>query len=260
MGSKHVDSDSDSDHFWDESDSKTRHKSSPVVSPPSAKKAEIKLSFSIPSLPTSPAQEYAIEAERRGPEIFSGGKPPILPIKPILPVDDSSDDSFLDQDEDKSDLHEILDSLLHFESIIEMPPDDVPEKPYIHSLSLASLDTYGKSSRREEVQRENSRLAKQIQQSKSCLGKSTSLKSSAAISAANQSINRMKLSRLERENLNLLKRIQSAKSTKAISKKEHEKHFESHKVYGKISSKQRQPNPSTTLRIPSSLSQPEWNI
>ena len=252
------DSDSDSDNFWGDDSSKTLHKST-VATPTSAKKGEIKLSFSIPSLPTSPAQDYAIETENKDSDLSSNGKPPRYPVL-TLTVETSSDESSLYQDEDKSDLHEILDSLLNFESIIGPQPDDVPEKAYAHSLSLASLDAYGQSGRREEVQRENFRLAKQIKQSKSCLGKSTCLKSSAAISAANQSINRTKLSRLEQENLNLLKRIQSAKSTKAISRKEHDKHFASHKVYGKISSKQRQPNLSATPRVASSLSQPEWNI
>ncbi|KAI6647852.1 Cilia- and flagella-associated protein 97-like [Oopsacas minuta] len=165
----------------------------------------------------------------------------------------------IELNEDKSDLHDILDALLNFESTIEPSNDVTLTNPYTHSLTQAPVDNYGNASRRQEVERENSRLAKQIKQSKPCVVRSShgqvSIIKSTVVPA---SINRTRLTRIEQENLNLLKRIQSAETSKEISRREHERHYESHKVYGKISSKQTSLDSSPGIKSMSNLSKPEW--
>ena len=263
-------SDEDEDDFWGLGKTNTPdpYPIASPIQPVSGKKGEIKLSFSIPSLVTSPVPPAAVESTPIQVDPQSGL---IVSMSPSGNKADTcsrqssvahNSDVFVDynesslySDEDKSDLHDILDALLNFESTIE-PPADPAGDPY--TLSQVPIDSYGNSLRRQEVERENSRLAKQIKQTKSCLMKSSSSHGSIARHTEAPSINRTRLTRLEQENLKLLKRIQSAKSSKAISRREHDKHFESHKVYGKISSKQRQLNSSPATRSMCSLTKPDW--
>ena len=255
--------DDEDDDFWSPEKVDTS-KPNAMLSPTDSafcKKGEIKLSFSIPSLVSSPISSVVSEQVGAYSDLFtspSGSKANKHSTADTVPdVFVDYNDSSLYPDEDKSDLHEILDALLNFESTIEPPPTERLENPY--TLYRAPLDTHGNCSRRQEVERENSRLAKQIRQTKSCLVRSSSSHGSIARHTEARSINRMRLTRIEQENLDLLKRIQSAKTSKSISRREHDRHFESHKVYGKISSKQRQLNSSPPgTRSMSSLTKPDW--
>ena len=264
---------SDDDDFW----GIEKQSPEPVSVTTSAKKGDIKLSFSIPSLTTSPVTTAAFESTLNKHSTPSQSYDKI-PLKYQSPSSDTPpnyskqistdsvpdsfigyNDSSLYADEDKSDLHDILDALLNFESTIEPPTDITLTDPYKHSLSLAPIDNYGSTSRRQEVERENSRLAKQIQRSKPCISRSSSSHGNISKSTStNASMSRTRLTRLEQENLNLLKRIQSAKSSKTISRREHDKHFESHKIYGRISSKQRILDSSPATKSMTNLSKPEW--
>lgn len=268
------DSSDDDDDFW----GIEKQSPEPVLVATSAKKGDIKLSFSIPSLTTSPVTTGAFDfttpnkhstPSQSDDKITSKHQSPSSEEHPNYNKQistESASESFIEfnesslyPDEDKSDLHDILDALLNFESTIEPPTDITLTDPYTHSLSLAPIDNYGNTSRRQEVERENSRLAKQIKQSKPCISRSSSSHSNISKSTStNASTSRTRLTRIEQENLNLLKRIQSAKSSKAISRREHDKHFESHKIYGKISSKQRTLDTSPGTKSMSNLSKPEW--
>ena len=269
----HDSSDDDDDDFW--GIEKQSPESLPVTT--SAKKGDIKLSFSIPSLTTSPVTTGAFEStlnkhstpSQSYDKIFPNYQSPSSEKPPNYSKQVSTEnvsesfieynDSSLYADEDKSDLHDILDALLNFESTIEPPTGITLTDPYTHSLSLAPIDNYGNTSRRQEVVRENSRLAKQINRSKPCISRSSSSHGiNCKSTSTNSSTSRTRLTRIEQENLNLLKRIQSAKSSKAISRREHDKHFESHKVYGRISSKQRTLDSSPATKSMSNLSKPEW--
>ena len=258
--------DDDEDDFWGLEKTKTP-KPYPMASP--VKKGEIKLSFSIPSLVTSPVSSVVVEStpNQIDPQSHLYGSISPFGIKatsyskelsadPISDVFVDYNDSSLYPDEDKSDLHDILDALLNFESTIEPLSADPAGDPYTDSH--APIDTYGNSARRQEVERENSRLAKQIKQTKSCLVRSSSSHGSIAKHTEARGINKTRLTAIEQENLNLLKRIQTAKTSKYISRREHDRHFESHKVYGKISSKQRQLNSSPATRSMYSLTKPDW--